>query len=210
MRFTILFPALALLASIGSGVHAASVEKSTAKRSTGKVGVLLVSHGSHSEQWRKMLMAIEDEVREDVLKCEAIGGIKSAFMEYTEPSIATRLKQFDKEGFTDVVIVPILLTVSSHSFDDIPVIAGQKVDRMTLDTLKLEGIEAPTQKTLEELRDPIGARIRLERKREALLDLLTRWRQELGVSIDRDALGEVRSWAELQAEAAAAATAPGA
>ena len=135
MRLALVFPVLFILACAIPSVAAEGPDQPSRK-----VGVLLVSHGSHSEQWRKMLMAIDDEVREDVLKCEAISGIKSAFMEYTEPSIATRLKQFDEEGYSDIVIVPILLSVSSHSFDDIPVIAGQKVDRKTLDTLKLEGI----------------------------------------------------------------------
>ena len=106
-----------------------------------KIGVLLVSHGSHSEQWRKMLTNIEDTVRDEILQDGQIAGIKSSFMEYTEPSIATRLKEFDNEGYAHIIIVPILLTVSSHSFDDIPVIAGQKVDKATLETLKLEGAE---------------------------------------------------------------------
>lgn len=106
-----------------------------------KTGVLLVSHGSHSKQWRSMLLDIEYAVRDAVLSSDAISGIKSAFMEYTEPSIATQLKSFDQAGYTDIIIVPVLLTVSSHSFDDIPAICGQKEDRKTLDTLKLEGIE---------------------------------------------------------------------
>ncbi|HIQ23311.1 MAG TPA: cobalamin biosynthesis protein CbiX [Planctomycetes bacterium] len=106
-----------------------------------KIGVLLVSHGSHSENWRKMLLEIEDDVRNDVLAGDAIAGIQSAFMEYNEPSIATQLKKFDAQGYTDVILVPLLMTVSSHSFDDIPTIAGQKQDHKSMETLRLEGIE---------------------------------------------------------------------
>jgi hypothetical protein len=62
-------------------------------------------------------------------------------MEYTEPSIATRMKEFDEQGFTDIIIVPIFLTVSSHSFDDIPTIIGQKSDPNSLENLKIEKIE---------------------------------------------------------------------
>ncbi len=105
----------------------------------GKTAILLVSHGSHSKQWREMLFDIEKTVRDEVLADSRIGDIQTAFMEYTEPSIATRLKEFDEAGFTEIVIVPLLLTVSSHSFDDIPVIAGQKKDKMTIETLRLEG-----------------------------------------------------------------------
>lgn len=114
-------------------------DSSEAKTPT-KVGILLVSHGSHSETWRKMLTAIETDVKTDVLKGGKISGIKSAFMEYTEPSIATQLKAFDKEGYSDVVIVPILLTVSSHSFDDIPVIAGLRRSASTEEQLRSEKI----------------------------------------------------------------------
>ena len=117
------------------------IETTPASLDGNKIGVLLVSHGSHSEQWRKMLTNIEDTVRDEILQDGQIAGIKSSFMEYTEPSIATRLKEFDDEGYAHIIIVPILLTVSSHSFDDIPVIAGQKVDKATLETLKLEGAE---------------------------------------------------------------------
>ncbi|HRP01988.1 MAG TPA: CbiX/SirB N-terminal domain-containing protein [Candidatus Kapabacteria bacterium] len=106
-----------------------------------KVGILLVSHGSRSEAWRKMLNAVEDSVRDEVLSNPSITQIKSAFMEYTEPSIATRMKEFDKEGFTDVIIVPLFLTVSGHSFDDIPTIVGLKTSSSAIEELKAERIE---------------------------------------------------------------------
>ena len=109
--------------------------------SDSKIGVLLVSHGSHSEGWRKMMLDIEQSVRDEILKGGRVGRIRSAFMEYTEPSIATQLKAFDQEGMTDVILVPLLLTVSSHSFDDIPTIIGQKRDHLAANRLPLEGIE---------------------------------------------------------------------
>lgn len=106
-----------------------------------KIGVLIVSHGSHSEQWRQMLLAIEDSVKSTILKNPDISTVRSAFMEYNEPSIATRMKEFDKEGFTDVVVVPAFLTVSNHSFDDIPNIVGLKEIPLGIENLKKEKIE---------------------------------------------------------------------
>ncbi|HLA84354.1 MAG TPA: CbiX/SirB N-terminal domain-containing protein [Thermoguttaceae bacterium] len=103
--------------------------------------MLLVSHGSHSEGWRKTVLDIEQSVRNDILRGGRVAEVRSAFMEYTEPSIATQLKAFDREGFADVILVPLLLTVSSHSFDDIPTIIGQKQDHLTANTLPLQGIE---------------------------------------------------------------------
>lgn len=108
---------------------------------TKRIGVLLVNHGSRSATWRQALLDLEAKVRPAILTNQSVTGLKTAFMEYTEPSIATRLKEFDAEGFTDVVIVPVFLTVSAHTFDDIPTIIGQKTDPQSLETMKLEKIE---------------------------------------------------------------------
>jgi len=116
-------------------------ESAAAKR---KIGVLMVNHGSRSGTWRNALLALEAGVRDSVLAGGQVQGIKTAFMEYTEPSIASRLKEFDKEGYTDVILVPIFLTVSPHSFDDIPTIIGRKEDPRSLELLKLEKIERYT------------------------------------------------------------------
>lgn len=109
-----------------------------------KTGVLLVSHGSRSATWRKALEELGERVRGPILAGGKVKEVKSAFMEHTEPSIATRLKEFDRDGFSDVVVVPVFLTVSPHPFDDIPTIMGQKTDPQSLETIKVEGIERYT------------------------------------------------------------------
>lgn len=111
-----------------------------------KIGVLLVNHGSRSATWRNALLQLEKNVSDSVMHIEGVSGLKTAFMEYNEPSIATRLKEFDKEGFSDVIIVPVFLTVSPHSFDDIPTIVGLKEDPKSAENLKLEKIERYTPK----------------------------------------------------------------
>ena len=93
-----------------------------------KIGVLLVNHGSHSKLWRDMLLDVESQVKDSVLSNHKISKLTTAFMEYTEPSIATKMKEFDKEGFDEVIVVPIFLTVSSHYSHDIPVILGISAD----------------------------------------------------------------------------------
>ncbi|MCC6494618.1 MAG: cobalamin biosynthesis protein CbiX [Pirellulales bacterium] len=109
-----------------------------------KTGVLLVSHGSRSASWREMLLELHDDVAPRLSNLPEVAGVKSAFMEYAEPSIATQLKQFDQEGYDRVILVPLLLTVSSHSFDDIPTIIGAKQDAHSLATLEAERIERYT------------------------------------------------------------------
>lgn len=124
-------------------------EKKELTNSNQKIGVLLVNHGSHSPTWRKELMNLEAKVKDRILADGKIKGTKTAHMEYTEPSIATRLKEFDAEGYTDVIVVPIFLTVSPHTFDDIPTIIGQKEDPQSKEMLKIEKIECykPKAKT---------------------------------------------------------------
>lgn len=104
-------------------------------------GVLLVSHGSHSPSWRHMLLDVHRDVEGDLLALPGIGEVRSAFMEYTEPSIATQLRAFDAAGIEEVIVVPLLLTVSDHSFDDIPVICGQREDAAKAAELAAEHIE---------------------------------------------------------------------
>lgn len=109
-----------------------------------KIGVLLVSHGSLSETWRKALTELGARVRPRILAGGRVSEVKSAFMEYTEPSIATRLEEFDAADFSDVIVVPVFLTVSPHPFDDIPTILGKKTDPQSLETIKVEGIRRYT------------------------------------------------------------------
>lgn len=106
-----------------------------------KVGILLVNHGSVSKKWRSMLMDVESSVRDELLANPKIGAVKTAFMEYTEPSIATQMKAFDKAGYDEVVVVPLFLTVSSHSLSDIPNILGIQSDPKVIETLGKEKIE---------------------------------------------------------------------
>lgn len=120
-----------------------------------KIGVLLVNHGSRSATWRNGLLQLESQVSPTILSNPSVKGIKTAFMEYTEPSIATRLKEFDREGFTDVILVPIFLTVSPHTFDDIPTIAGMKEDPHSMQQLKIEKIERYAPKAKMHLTPPL-------------------------------------------------------
>lgn len=133
------FCCLFVLNSCKSGDSAET--KQANARTAKKTAVLLVNHGSRSETWRNALLDLENRVTDSIMSTGKVQGIRTAFMEYTEPSIATRLKEFDKEGFTDVIIVPVFLTVSTHSFDDIPTIAGMKEDPKSMETLKIENIE---------------------------------------------------------------------
>lgn len=145
-QFLIVFSVIVSSFTIQSCKTEAKGEREAASVESKKIGVLLVNHGSRSETWRKALMDLEMNVQGRILADGQIQGTKTAHMEYTEPSIATRLKEFDAEGFTDIIIVPIFLTVSPHTFDDIPTIIGKKEDPQSKEMLKIEKIECYTPK----------------------------------------------------------------
>lgn len=110
-----------------------STTKETTTKTEKKIGVLLVNHGSVAESWRKMLLDVETQVKEEILANPKISKVTTAFMEYSEPSIATRMKEFDAEGYDEVIVIPIFLTVSSHYSHDIPVILGVSADPKSKD-----------------------------------------------------------------------------
>ncbi|MEA3445848.1 MAG: CbiX/SirB N-terminal domain-containing protein [Bacteroidota bacterium] len=106
-----------------------------------KTGVLIVSHGSHSTRWREMLLDIENSVEQEILKNPKISEVKSAFMEYEGPNIADQLKAFDRHGFDEIIVVPLFLTISSHTTNDLQNIVGISKNPEVVVRLKEEEIE---------------------------------------------------------------------
>lgn len=107
----------------------------------GGTAILLVSHGSHSPLWRRSLLDVHAEVEAELLALPGVRQVRSGLMEYTEPSIATQLRALDEAGVDTVIIVPLLLTISDHSHEDIPVICGALDDPAIAQRLAEEGIE---------------------------------------------------------------------
>lgn len=107
----------------------------------GTTGILLVNHGSRATMWRRMLLDVHAQVSDELLAIPGVTQVRTGYMEYTEPSIATQLKAFDADGITDVLVVPLLLTVSDHSLDDIPAICGQLATPELLSQLASDNIE---------------------------------------------------------------------
>ena len=111
--------------------------------------ILLVSHGSRAPGWRRMLHDVHAETADELLALPGVCEVRSAFMEYTEPSIATQLRAFDEAGIGSVIVIPLLLTISDHSFDDIPTICGIAADPERIAELEAEKIEIyPARATL--------------------------------------------------------------
>jgi hypothetical protein len=105
-----------------------------------KIGILLVNHGSEQKAWRDMLVDVEKNVDDQLLALPNVQGVKTAFNEYTEPSLATQMKAFDDEGYDEVIALPLFLTVGGHTNSDIPNGLGLKNDADVLEALPNEGV----------------------------------------------------------------------
>lgn len=119
------------------------------------IGVLLLNHGSRSERWRSNLLDLEENISGKILAIEGIDGVRTAFMEHAEPSIADALETFDRDQYRHIVIIPIFLTIGTHMFDDIPTIIGKKENPASLEKMKLENIERYVPKATTHLAPPL-------------------------------------------------------
>lgn len=164
---------LVLVAFLFGACANKEVKTASSLEDESKIGVLLVNHGSHSKLWRDMLVDVETSVKDELLTNQKISEVKTAFMEYNEPSIATRLKEFDKEGYDEVVVVPIFLTVSSHYSHDIPVICGLSADAKVQEDLAKEKIEVYRPKARVTIAPPLDYTTLLKKNVERRVSALT-------------------------------------
>ena len=105
-----------------------------------KVGVLLINHGSRQKAWRDQLLDVEAKVKDRLLSLPDVRSVRTAFNEYVDPSIAQQMKAFDDEGYDEVVVVPLFLTIGGHVNSDLPNLLGLKNDPRALETLPRKGI----------------------------------------------------------------------
>lgn len=141
LRFPILVFSL-LSASLMLGACQPKTEQSPAAdvQSSHKIGVLLVNHGSRQKAWRDMLLDVEHAVDDRLLALPNVKAVRTAYNEYNEPSIAAQMKAFDDEGFDEVIVLPLFLTVGGHTNSDIPNLVGLKNDPKALEALPKDGL----------------------------------------------------------------------
>lgn len=93
-----------------------------------KNALVVIAHGSPMESWRKPVLNLEEIVRAKVKAGElkGIDYVRVALMEYTEPSIASVIKDCETQGVDSIFALPLFMAPSSHTEEDLPNILGQK------------------------------------------------------------------------------------
>jgi sirohydrochlorin ferrochelatase len=89
-------------------------------RSAGKLGIIIVDHGSRREQSNEMLL----KVVEQFARATPYEIVEPAHMEIAEPSIATAFTRCVARGAKVVVVHPYFLLPGKHWDEDIPALAA--------------------------------------------------------------------------------------
>ena len=182
-----------------------STQQETSADAGPKIGVLLINHGSEQKAWRDMLVDVEKVVDDQLLALPNVAAVRTAFNEYTEPSIATQMKRFDDEGFDEVIALPLFLTVGGHTNADLPNVLGLKNDKDLLESLPKEGVPVYRPRARVTLLQTIDAteflKANILRRTKALLDADGIDGSNVGVTLA--AYGDAgfnQQWEELMAE----------
>jgi len=108
-----------------------------------KNALLIIAHGSPSPKWNQPVLDIGNQVKEQ-LKNQNITGfdqVKVAMMEFTKPTIADVVLDFEKQGITRIYAIPLFIAPSGHSLFDIPAILGLSYNKKMDKKLKAENIK---------------------------------------------------------------------
>jgi len=108
-----------------------------------KKALLIIAHGSPSPVWNQPVLDIEQQVIKQLATKNITGfeQVKVALMEFSKPTIADVISEFEKEGITDVYAIPLFIAPSGHSVYDIPTILGLSYDKKMYEELQEEKIE---------------------------------------------------------------------
>lgn len=113
-----------------------------------KDGLLIVAHGSLVQQWNKPALALEG-VTKKLLKERGITSfacVRAALMEYSQPFVADVIKEMEAEGVDRIFAMPVFISPSSHTEEDLPNILGNEYNPATLEGLIEEGTPLVTSK----------------------------------------------------------------
>jgi len=106
-----------------------------------KAGLLIIAHGSPSKQWNQPVLDLENDVKSLLTEKQVAGfdEVRVALMEFTEPSIATVVKEMEAKGITKIYALPLFIAPSGHSVYDVPTILGLYYNKKMGDAIKGEG-----------------------------------------------------------------------
>lgn len=81
-----------------------------------KLAVILFAHGSRDPLWRAPIDAVAQVMRQQAPQVP----VACAFLELTEPDLATAVQSMVQAGAEHIRVVPMFLGVGRHAREDLP------------------------------------------------------------------------------------------
>ena len=108
-----------------------------------KNALVVLAHGPPMESWRKPVLELETSVRNQIkaAKLKGIDYVRVALMEYTEPSVASVVKDCEAQGVDSIFALPLFIAPSGHTEEDLPNILGWKYNPYVREELAEEKTE---------------------------------------------------------------------
>ena len=78
--------------------------------------IILFAHGSRDPQWHLPMVA----VKERILKAQPNALVTCAYLELSQPDLATSVAEFVALGADEIRVVPMFLGVRKHVRNDLP------------------------------------------------------------------------------------------
>ena len=104
-------------------------------------GLLLVAHGAPMPAWNKPVIEFGAKVAERVKADGRFGAVRTAMLEFTEPTIPVMLAELEAEGCDRIVVVPLFVAPSGHTTYDLPTVLGLYTSPDMRALLEEEGAE---------------------------------------------------------------------
>ncbi len=89
-----------------------------------KTALVVVAHGSPSPEWNSCVLDLESRLQ--AVDLPGIACKRVALMEFAQPNIASVMRDCELERIDTVFVLPLFISPSGHSEDDIPNILGIK------------------------------------------------------------------------------------
>lgn len=85
------------------------------------LGVIVFAHGSRDPLWRQPV----ESVAQQITRRDATALVSCAYLELSEPDIATAARQLVDQGATRVRVLPLFFGMGKHAREDLPVLMAQ-------------------------------------------------------------------------------------
>ena len=82
---------------------------------------ILFAHGSRDPAWRLPM----ESVARCMVKIDPHALVRCAYLELTEPNLASAVAELNTLDVTDITIVPMCLGVGKHAREDMPVLVKE-------------------------------------------------------------------------------------